>query len=61
MNTDTERLEFLCGNPDTQGYYMVMGEGDNWCVWDQSNGLTKAGTGATLREAIDQAMSKQNV
>lgn len=56
MITDTDRLEFFFGNKDTQGYYLAMGEGDFWRVWDQSNGLQSIGEGTTMREAMDAAM-----
>lgn len=58
MITDTDRLEFLCGNHETQGYLMVFSDPTQtkWVVWDQSNGLVSVGEGATMREAIDQAM-----
>lgn len=57
MITDTDRLEFFFGNSDTQGYYLAMGDGDFWRVWDQSNGLQSIGEGTTMREAMDAAMT----
>jgi hypothetical protein len=62
MITDTERLEFLFGDNETQGYFTVRSKPDysEWVVWDQSNGLELIGKGVTMREAIDTAMSTVN-
>jgi hypothetical protein len=58
MITDTERLEFLFGDNETQGYYTIRSKPDysEWVVWDQSNGLELIGKATTMRDAIDQAM-----
>lgn len=58
MITDTDRLEFLCGDPETQGYLSVRSKKckTEWVVWDVSNGLCICGEGKTMREAIDDAM-----
>lgn len=56
MITDTERLEFI--TDDDNYYYTVRSNRDrtDWVVWDQSDGLCIAGQGATMREALDNAM-----
>lgn len=53
MNTDTERLDFV-----TAWNYNVQHNDtkDSWCVWDVADGLVLLGMGATMREAVDQAM-----
>lgn len=55
--TDTQRLEFIT---DSDGYYVVRSNSTKteWVVWDQSDGLTLAGKGATMRAAIDEAINK---
>lgn len=55
--TDTQRLEFLV---ESDGYYVVRSKPDKseYVVWDQSDGLTLAGKGSTMREAIDEAINK---
>lgn len=56
MITDTDRLEFIAS---TNGKMAIRSNVDKttWVVWDQSNGLCMAGKGATMREAIDNAMN----
>lgn len=63
MITDTQRLDFLFGDNETQGYYTIRSKPDysEWVVWDQSNGLELIGKASTMRSAIDQAMVKTGV
>lgn len=56
MNTDTERLEWLCVQNGKMTVRTNTTTGE-WVVWDQSNGLCLAGKGSTMREAIDKAMT----
>jgi hypothetical protein len=50
--TDTELLDFI---GETNGKYTIKHYGNDWMVWDCSDGLELAGEGETLREALTQA------
>lgn len=55
--TDTDRLEFLGKANGKLVLRFNTSTGNDWVVWDQSNGLCLAGKGITMREAIDNAMT----
>lgn len=57
MITDTERLEFITDD-DRSLCVRSNPAKTNWVVWDQSDGLVLAGSGSTMREAIDMAIEK---
>ena len=54
---DSDRLGWYVKN----SHMKVMGnEERGYVVWDQSNGLTKAGQGKTFREAIDASRKERS-
>jgi len=55
MEKDAERLDWLTSNE----HMRLKDSSDGYVVWDCGNGLEIAGTGATIREAIDAAIAKE--
>lgn len=57
--SDTERLEWLIENC---AYMRLRGnDKDGWILLDVSDGLSRAGTGKTAHECIDNAIRKQKL
>lgn len=57
--TDTERLDFLervCSTEADHAPAIRGSAAKGWVIWDQWNGLTMMGKGATLRDALDDAI-----